>query len=309
MGWLTAFREDAYPERNEFAGGGEFSLADAAALAWAAQLAYEVSDSEKFRRILQSWGWGTPTVLSGRFASHLPLVNTKGYVVDVGGATVIAFAGTEPTDLFNWITDFYIHRTAEGIAGGFNAAVDAVWPTLSQRIRAAAGNIFLAGHSLGAALAAVTANRLIAAGVTFESRLGGVYTIGMPRPGDEVFATAYNARLGRRTYRLIHGEDIVPKVPPAAAPFGCRHIGRALYCLPGGEFVERDMGALSDENPSGLIAALDELRSALFTRPRPSRPTYPGEHALATALVGTLAPAARDHLCDCYLRSLRVLGR
>ena len=37
----------------------------------------------------------------------------------------------------------------------------------------------------------------------------------MPRLGTPAFAAAYNKKLGERTYRLIHGSDVVPTVPPS----------------------------------------------------------------------------------------------
>src|SRR3978361_1879081 len=129
MGWLTALNENFYPQSlDALPDTPLFTLQAARVSAWAAQLAYEVDTEEKVGRILGRWGWTKLHVIRGRFASHLPLVSTKGFAATTaGGETVIAFAGTEPTSLLNWITDLSIHRTADGVHSGFLAGVEAVW--------------------------------------------------------------------------------------------------------------------------------------------------------------------------------------
>jgi triacylglycerol lipase len=309
MGWFTAFPEDIYRENR--AGGFEavpgFAIATAGALAWAAQLSCEIHEDGKFDRILEQWRWQKRAVFSGHFASKLPLVHTKGFMAGCGGGTVIAFAGTEPTDLLNWITDLDVHRSASGIADGFAAGVEAVWAPVAAAVAATAGPLFFAGHSLGAALAAIVAMRLIEERVVSVERIGGVYTIGMPRVGNAEFAARYNLVLGEKTYRLVHGDDIVPKVPPCEAPFGCRHVGRRLSCSRGEAFAATGLQPLADERPepgAGLIATLRTLRGSGAGM---HLPEYPAEHALARRLAGRMRPPMRDHLPDCYLRALGTL--
>src|SRR5262249_29185876 len=78
-------------------------------------------------------------------------------------------------------------------------------------------------------------------------RLRAVYAFGMPRAGTEEFARAYNATLGPRTFRLVHGEDLVPTVPPSE--IHAKHVGLLLSCPRLGKFNERDLAkaATSDE--------------------------------------------------------------
>src|SRR5216683_2053695 len=96
---------------------------------------------------------------------------------------------------------------------------------------AAGGNLFIAGHSLGGALAAITAHRLV---TELDAPVTAIYTFGMPRPGSPAFAAAYDQRLGMCTYRLVQGEDIVPTVAPSF--LGFRHLGRYLHCDRGAKF-------------------------------------------------------------------------
>jgi predicted lipase len=88
--------------------------------------------------------------------------------------------------------------------------------------------IIVTGHSLGGALAALTAQQIE---MDIGDRVQAVYTFGMPRPGDATLATAYNQRPGQRTYRLAYGEDLVPTVPSLLRgwllerdPLGCEPI-------------------------------------------------------------------------------------
>lgn len=194
MGLLTAMREDAYPTAvNDLFDNSAFNLAVAGTMAWTAQLAYEGSDQAKMDRILGRWGWTQGKIFSGRFASHLPLVSTKGFTAMAGENLIIAFAGTEPTSLLNWITDFSIHQTAEGIADGFLAGFEAVRTEIETKIAEVQGGVWLAGHSLGAAIGAIAARNLIRQGTLSPNRLLGVYTFGMPRVGNADYADAYDA--------------------------------------------------------------------------------------------------------------------
>jgi hypothetical protein len=118
-------------------------------------------------------------------------------------ALVVAFRGTDSTNIHNWIIDLMIgqqspYRGCPGCAvhSGFYAA----WMVLAGRVvdaldgfaRAAqppSPPILVTGHSLGSALATLAA---------YELGLGGypvraVTTFGTPRVGNDAFAAAYDA--------------------------------------------------------------------------------------------------------------------
>ncbi|WP_369334847.1 hypothetical protein [Candidatus Rhodoblastus alkanivorans] len=92
----------------------------------------------------------------------------------------------------------------------------------------------------------------------------------MPRAGDVDFVTDYNRALGRATFRLVHGDDIVPTMAPSF--LGFRHVGRQLSCAEGDRFdVHRlDPKPGSDAPPfrGGMAGSIhDHFRQALNSAP------------------------------------------
>ncbi|MGI9270772.1 MAG: lipase family protein, partial [Woeseiaceae bacterium] len=72
--------------------------------------------------------------------------------------------------------------------------------------------VWITGHSLGGALATMAAARLLGEEVLRPDEIGGVYTFGQPRVGDQMFADAYE--IGARHFRVVHDNDVVTRVPP-----------------------------------------------------------------------------------------------
>ena len=117
--------------------------------------------------------------------------------------------------LGNWVTNFNLGARARDVHRGFEDAVDAVWSDVAAALKGAEQPLFITGHSLGGALAIIAAERLRR---ELKIEATAVYTFGAPRVGSAAFAGSYNAcGLGDRSYRLIHGLDIVPTLPPSAA--------------------------------------------------------------------------------------------
>jgi hypothetical protein len=300
-----------------FVGSSGLELGDAKAMAWMCQLAYETDEPEKTRSILDAWGLSLVEdgILVEEVETVLPKSSTCCFVASGRGATLVAFAGTDPLVLANWITDFDIHFQSTGAARGYAAAAAAVWPALRALLgKQAGGNkIIVTGHSLGGALAALTAHQ-----IEMETGRGvhAVYTFGMPRPGDAAFAGTYNQRIGQRTYRLVHGQDVVPTVGPSFLKF--RHVGRHLNCPRRGTFSTANLAAEtgSDEPDfvrgiskeltdllhgplSQFLSPIDRLKLAaslaLGARPAGMR-TDP-----AGILIELLPPRLRDHMPDRYI--------
>ncbi len=74
--------------------------------------------------------------------------------------------------------------------------------------------LFITGHSLGGAVAMLTAADL-ALDNSFPGRQTRVYTYGSPRVGDATFVTTYN-QLVSQTYRVVNLADTVPITPPSS---------------------------------------------------------------------------------------------
>ena len=108
---------------------------------------------------------------------------------------------------------------------GLAEAAAAFAPPLKTHLDQRPGlDLFITGHSLGGSLGVAVAYELIKLGRTAKA----VYTYGMPRAGNPAFASDYDARLGNSTFRFVHGDDLVPTVPPAAcSTMACyQHVGR-----------------------------------------------------------------------------------
>jgi triacylglycerol lipase len=189
----------------------------------------------------------------------------------------VAFAGTDPLVPANWLTDFDLLPLPDDIHTGFENAMKSVWPELRSAVLArddAHRPLFLTGHSLGAALAVVAAKFLKNEDLVDAS---AVYTFGMPRCGGRRFVADYGSQLAMTTYRLVHGDDIVPTVPPAE--LGFRHVGRLLSCRSGDSFdpTARPAQTPSDE-PSFAAVVFDGVRDLLHAAAAVELPpaTQPG---------------------------------
>lgn len=298
-----------------FTAGAEFSLGNARALIWMSQLAYETDERQKIIDILNLWGMtlvGDGIVVE-EATTVLPKSSTQCFVAAGRGTTVIAFQGTDPVVLANWITDFDAHLDSTGTARGYQLAADAVYQKLQTLLGPAAPgrNIFVTGHSLGGALAVLIAHRLS----TDRYDVQAVYTYGMPRPGDPNFAGVYNTALGPRTYRLVHGEDLVPTVAPSALNF--RHVGRYLHCERGGKFAGQPLAAGASDDPQFAQGVSKEFAEFLHG-PITAVLDQAGRAQLALALafghgpagmrtdpggiaIELLPPRLRDHMPDRYI--------
>jgi triacylglycerol lipase len=138
---------------------------------------------------------------------------------------IVAFRGT--ADLRNWLTDLDCELTRVGscrVHRGFYQAMKAVEPDLSVHLAEARGaRVWVTGHSLGGALAMLWA--LWAAEKGYE--IAGVYTFGQPRAGDAAFSQLYDSKLKTRTWRSVHADDMVPRVPWLLGRF--RHAGHEIF--------------------------------------------------------------------------------
>lgn len=144
---------------------------------------------------------------------------------------IIAFRGSEarlregdsdPRHIIaDWLTDldFLPETWDQGgmVHRGFKKALLEVWPDLADYVSNLQKNnrkIWMTGHSLGAALATLAADRY--------GNIQGLYTYGSPRVGDEDFKEEFNVN----AFRFVNNSDIVTKVPPAS--MYC-HVGELRY--------------------------------------------------------------------------------
>jgi pimeloyl-ACP methyl ester carboxylesterase len=148
--------------------------------------------------------------------------DTLALVACDGVDCLVAFRGTQ--DLRNWPTDLDCAFTRLGnlrVHRGFYEAMESVRADLKAVVEEAHyQRLWLTGHSLGGALAMLCAR-------AWDGAVDGVYTFGQPRAGDAAFRDDYNDRLGDRTFRVIHADDIVARVPWLLGAY--RHAGHEVF--------------------------------------------------------------------------------
>ncbi|HEX4552738.1 MAG TPA: lipase family protein [Xanthobacteraceae bacterium] len=276
------------------------SLDNARAMMWMSQLAYEAyrpGPSATIQTVGDVWKFTSVVPIAKKQVGINATYDTCGVIGERDKAVIIAFAGTDPGVWQTIITDFTLRPRGDTHAG-FQAAADAVRGEVAQAValsRAGAKPLFITGHSLGAAIAAISA-------LDGDAKPAAVYGFGMPRPGDARFHARYTAALGDRTFRYVHGLDLVARVPPSILPgtTGFRHVGRMFQCASGGKFDDAapPSGLDSDDPPFApelsdvLTAGLGALAAGHFFSP-------PGPGAFGS-LFPFLPQPIRDHLQDRY---------
>jgi triacylglycerol lipase len=323
---------------------GNFSLANAKAMMWFAQLAYEVDTAgnngtaAKIDRIRQLWGFGPVTTFRGQRVALGASFDTTGVLGERPDAVVLAFAGTDPAVWETVATDFNLRIGPSHVHVGFQAAMDAVAANVDAAVSLSQQSqkpLFIAGHSLGAALGILAARHA----VDRQAAPRAVYGYGTPRVGDATFQGEYNNRiaadgigLGLVTYRLVHGLDIVARVPPAAlsalvpgAQVNYVHVGRVLECGTRAKFVAANLSAQEANDPdvtpgyvmrlvqsaalhgvggilgafaSGHLPTPQEFTAALF------RNLPPRGHGPLADWLRLLPAPIREHLQDQYIDAL-----
>ncbi len=190
-----------------------YSARDATWMAEMSALAYRGPDL--IGKQLRRWGFALVSEILD------PATDTNGFIASRDKLLVVSFRGT--SGFRDFVTDGDIRRVrpgwaAGGVHSGFSTALDSVWSQVTSKLgppSAQQKDIWVTGHSLGAALAQLAALRLARAGY----RVHRVYTFGTPRIGDRDFVADYDRRLGAQSFPHVNWRDIVTRVPPAALGF------------------------------------------------------------------------------------------
>ncbi|MFB4419480.1 lipase family protein [Streptomyces sp. QL37] len=255
-----------------------YSLAHASWLAKASGLAYQAE--AVIEEQARAWGFDRVRHHQTRFSPPFPLQDTQAYTAASDHMIVIAFRGTEPVQIKDWLSDATTPpRPGPGGTGyvhyGFAEALESIYPDVRDTLaeyRTNGQSVWFTGHSLGGALAMLAGARMYLE----EPRLAadGVYTYGQPRTCDRLLAAAYNKGYTNRMYRFVNNNDIVPQLPPEPA---YTHVDVLRYI--------DSRGKLHETMP---------LLGSLTDRAR-------GLTADALAPVGD---GVRDHFIDAYVSAL-----
>jgi hypothetical protein len=146
-------------------------------------------------------------------------------------AVVVAYRGT--SDVYNWATDLsavrvpYPYCDTCSVHSGFYKAEQQVIGDVHEQVSSLvskypSATIMVTGHSLGAALATLTAIDLQD---TFDSTVE-LYTYGCPRVFNQDGANFASAAIGTH-YRRTHYKDMVVHVPPMSLGFS--HTSGEVY--------------------------------------------------------------------------------
>lgn len=140
---------------------------------------------------------------------------------DVSSAVVVAYRGTEadPTDFATDLETWSVTWEGQGkVHAGFHAALNNIWSEVEAWIQHHPGAVTFTGHSLGAALATLSAARW---------QQAQLITFGCPLVGDAVFARSMAAV---RATRFVNCCDVVCRIPPEVLgfvhPFPAEYIDR-----------------------------------------------------------------------------------
>ncbi|UHD16375.1 S8 family serine peptidase [Thiocapsa bogorovii] len=286
-----------------------FSWKSALSLVLASQLAYVRSPEEVVGIATASWG----------FDGCIPFAvgDTEGFVAWDAASVVVSYRGT--TSVGDWLMDFDVAQTERpygAVHGGFSDGFEAVRDSLEAALAQAAADgkqLWLTGHSLGGALATVTAAEL----ADRFPRLG-IYTYGQPKALGARAARFVRERFEDRCQRFVNDDDVVPTVPP-----GYRHVGRLFWfdAQGGLKAAGTDTEAadatsapreLSDAEFTALQAELRSVRDAIDAEPIAAESVAGAEgveaerQMLFDASVEGLLPSFRDHALKRYIAKIRA---
>jgi len=138
---------------------------------------------------------------------------------------IFACRGTEPSEWNDLHADarasMVLVSTFGRVHSGFHGEVDEIWPLMEKLLQDNSLPAWFCGHSLGAAMATICANRCQMSPIWTNPR--ELHTFGSPRVGCKKYVN--HAKVTH--YRWVQNNDIVTRVPPVW--LGYRHSGKEIY--------------------------------------------------------------------------------
>ncbi len=234
-------------------------------LAKASTLAYQSPDVIEPEVV--KWGFPQFTFIDRK--------DSQAFMAGNAEMIIIAFRGTEPTTLQDWMTDVKIRRKTGPygkVHRGFLKGFQVVWPEIRSVInkwQTQAQSLWLTGHSLGGALATLAMDSL-----GEEAKpVHGLYTFGQPRVGGKSFARNFDLDFKTRMFRFVNNNDVVTRVPTRKT--GYRHIGQVLMFDSSGKlqtdlhfwnkFLDRVFGRIADLGKPGTDGIKDHSMAGYLT--------------------------------------------
>ena len=150
---------------------------------------------------------------------------SQAYIFETNSDCAIVCRGTEPNEWNDIKADVnaasVVAETIGRVHKGFKREVDDLWPELETAIVENKKMLWIAGHSLGGAMATICASRCKLSHI--QSNPIELYTFGSPRVGNKRYVN-YTVVVH---IRWVNNNDIVTRVPPNW--MGYRHTGEEMY--------------------------------------------------------------------------------
>jgi len=167
----------------------------------------------------------------------------QGFVAHTRDWVVVSFRGTEVAEFEDVIADVRIKLVQRpphsgGVHLGFYEALSSIWPEMEEMLTGLQEAserrlpVWFTGHSLGAAMATLAADRC--------DDVHALYTVGSPRVGDKSFRQGLTAKAN--AYRIVNNNDGVTAVPPGSPTSPYRHVGDLKYLDEGGRMIADPSG-------------------------------------------------------------------
>jgi triacylglycerol lipase len=157
--------------------------------------------------------------------SYIERGNGQAYVFSTGHDTVVVFRGTEKDEIDDIKADvdavMVVAETMGRVHRGFKREVDELWEPIEEALRENTKPLWFAGHSLGGAMATISAGRCVLSPI--PSNPSALFTFGSPRVGNRRYINFVKIN----HYRWVNNNDIVTRLPPRW--LGYTHAGRELY--------------------------------------------------------------------------------
>jgi hypothetical protein len=275
---------------------------------------YAYSDTDTVATMMARLGLDQNRCLMVAESVDAMFICSTAYIVQSADRRVVTvcYRGTEPANLVNWLTDADVNpawmpfglpsevgdAAAEQTAGatavhaGFYRNVRATrYAVIGVLQRALAGRsidvddesvgspmeaLYLTGHSLGAAMAALMAI-MIKTNSDYRQLAGllkGVYTFGQPMIGAPEFARRCDQTgsdgtpaLAEGIFRYVYAHDVVAQLPPReTGPFA--HFGQEFGCdeLPSNPDKARPNWSARPSTRQTSVLGMSIGAAALFTR-------------------------------------------
>ncbi|MBI9100928.1 MAG: lipase family protein [Spirochaetales bacterium] len=138
-----------------------------------------------------------------------------GFIASHKSNVYLVFRGTSTTK--EWLRDLNLHlshfkyKNGVSVHEGFNDLYELFRENIFKTLSGLKGKkLYITGHSLGSALATLTAMDIAC---NMDIKLPRVYTFASPRVGDRKFSKEYNIFYKDRSFRIANTCDLVVSMP------------------------------------------------------------------------------------------------